>query len=74
MTRSARRQCGMSLRNLADLTGVSVGYLSTVENRQRPLDRSGLIASFAKARSYATAAHAQQSLEHGQTLMKERAA
>ncbi|MFD7861421.1 helix-turn-helix domain-containing protein [Streptomyces sp. NPDC059783] len=47
--RSARRQRGMSLRNLAGLAGVSVGYLSMVENGQRLLDRSSLITSFAEA-------------------------
>lgn len=46
--RSARRQRGMSLRNLAGLAGVSVGYLSMVENGQRLLDRSSLITSFAE--------------------------
>ncbi|MEU7322681.1 helix-turn-helix transcriptional regulator [Streptomyces griseoviridis] len=47
--RSARRQRGMSLRNLAGLAGVSVGYLSMVENGRRLLDRSSLITSFAEA-------------------------
>ncbi|MDW6058194.1 helix-turn-helix domain-containing protein [Streptomyces sp. FXJ1.4098] len=47
--RSARRQRGMSLRNLAGLAGVSVGYLSMVENGRRLLDRSSLITAFAEA-------------------------
>ncbi|MCQ8829448.1 helix-turn-helix domain-containing protein [Streptomyces malaysiensis] len=47
--RSARRQRGMSLRTLAGLAGVSVGYLSMVENGRRLLDRSSLITAFAEA-------------------------
>ncbi|MEJ8654688.1 helix-turn-helix transcriptional regulator [Streptomyces sp. MS1.AVA.3] len=47
--RSARRQRGMSLRNLAGLAGVSVGYLSMVENGHRLLDRSSHITAFAEA-------------------------
>ncbi|MEV6675124.1 helix-turn-helix transcriptional regulator [Streptomyces sp. NPDC051162] len=47
--RSARRQRGMSLRNLAGLAGVSVGYLSMVENGRRLLDRSSHITAFAEA-------------------------
>ena len=47
--RSARRQRGMSLRNLAGMAGVSVGYLSMVENGHRLLDRSSLITAFAEA-------------------------
>jgi hypothetical protein len=53
--RSARRQRGMSLRSLAGLAGVSVGYLSMVENGQRLLDRSSLITSFAEALQIAPA-------------------
>ncbi|OEV09313.1 helix-turn-helix domain-containing protein [Streptomyces nanshensis] len=47
--RSARRQRGMSLRHLAGVAGVSVGYLSMVENGQRLLDRSSFITAFAEA-------------------------
>ncbi|WP_030833596.1 helix-turn-helix domain-containing protein [Streptomyces hygroscopicus] len=47
--RSARRRRGMSLRTLAGLAGVSVGYLSMVENGRRLLDRSSLITAFAEA-------------------------
>ncbi|MEV5778036.1 helix-turn-helix domain-containing protein [Streptomyces antimycoticus] len=47
--RSARRQRGMSLRTLAGLAGVSIGYLSMVENGRRLLDRSSLITAFAEA-------------------------
>ncbi|UQA93723.1 helix-turn-helix domain-containing protein [Streptomyces halobius] len=47
--RSARRQRGMSLRSLAGLAGVSVGYLSMVENGHRLLDRSSHISAFAEA-------------------------
>ncbi len=39
----------MSLRNLAGMAGVSVGYLSMVENGHRLLDRSSRIAAFAEA-------------------------
>ncbi|MFK0179618.1 helix-turn-helix domain-containing protein [Streptomyces xanthochromogenes] len=53
--RSARRQRGMSLRSLAGLAGVSVGYLSMVENGQRLLDRSSLITCFAEALQIAPA-------------------
>ncbi|MFI0818582.1 helix-turn-helix domain-containing protein [Streptomyces sp. NPDC021098] len=47
--RSARLQRGLSLRTLAGLAGVSVGYLSMVENGRRLLDRSSLINAFAEA-------------------------
>jgi transcriptional regulator with XRE-family HTH domain len=47
--RSARRQRGMSLRNLAGLAGVSAGYLSMLENGRRLLDRSSHITAFAEA-------------------------
>lgn len=47
--RSARRQRGMSLRNLAGLAGVSVGQLSMVENGRRLLDRSSHITALAEA-------------------------
>ncbi|MDQ1022643.1 DNA-binding XRE family transcriptional regulator [Streptomyces umbrinus] len=47
--RSARRQRGMSLRKLAELADVSVGYLSMVENGLRHLDRSSLITAFTEA-------------------------
>ncbi|MGY3679125.1 helix-turn-helix domain-containing protein [Streptomyces sp. TE33382] len=47
--RAARRRRGMSLRNLAGLAGVSVGYLSMVENGHRLLDRSSHITAFAEA-------------------------
>lgn len=47
--RSARRRRGLSLRGLADLAAVSVGYLSMVENGRRLLDRSGHIAALAEA-------------------------
>ncbi|MFE4054927.1 helix-turn-helix domain-containing protein [Streptomyces sp. NPDC059096] len=47
--RSARRQRGMSLRNLAGMAAVSVGHLSMVENGQRLLDRSSHIVALAEA-------------------------
>jgi transcriptional regulator with XRE-family HTH domain len=47
--RSARRRRGMSLRGLADLAGVSAGYVSMVENGRRLLDRSSHIIAFAEA-------------------------
>jgi transcriptional regulator with XRE-family HTH domain len=47
--RSARRQRGMSLRTLAGLAGLSVGFLSMVENGQRHLDRTGHITALADA-------------------------
>ncbi|BAJ29865.1 MULTISPECIES: helix-turn-helix domain-containing protein [Kitasatospora] len=46
--RSARRQRGMSLRTLAGLSGLSVGFLSMVENGQRHLDRTGHINALAE--------------------------
>ncbi|WP_329131157.1 helix-turn-helix domain-containing protein [Streptomyces sp. NBC_01476] len=47
--RSARRQRGMSLRTLAGLSGLSIGFLSMVENGQRNLDRTGYITALATA-------------------------
>ncbi|WP_328915022.1 MULTISPECIES: helix-turn-helix domain-containing protein [unclassified Streptomyces] len=47
--RSARRQRGMSLRTLAGLSGLSIGFLSMVENGQRHLDRTGHITALADA-------------------------
>jgi transcriptional regulator with XRE-family HTH domain len=47
--RSARRRRGMSLRTLAGLSGLSVGFLSMVENGQRHLDRTGHITALADA-------------------------
>lgn len=47
--RSARRQRGMSLRSLAQLAGVSTGFLSMVENGQRLLDRASQITALAEA-------------------------
>ncbi|MFJ8475723.1 helix-turn-helix domain-containing protein [Kitasatospora sp. NPDC094011] len=47
--RSARRRRGMSLRNLAGLSGLSIGFLSMVENGQRHLDRTGHITALAEA-------------------------
>lgn len=53
--RSARRQRGMSLRNLAGRAGVSTGFLSMMENGQRLLDRSSHIIAFAEALQVAPA-------------------
>ncbi|MFE6049897.1 helix-turn-helix domain-containing protein [Kitasatospora sp. NPDC056446] len=47
--RSARRQRGTSLRTLAELAGLSVGFLSMVENGRRYLDRTGHINALAEA-------------------------
>lgn len=47
--RSARRRRGMSLRELAGLSGLSAGFLSMVENGQRRLDRTGHINALAQA-------------------------
>jgi transcriptional regulator with XRE-family HTH domain len=47
--RSARRQRGMSLRTLAGLSGLSVGFLSMVENGRRHLDRTSHITALADA-------------------------
>lgn len=47
--RAARRQRGLSLRTLAGLSGLSVGFLSMVENGQRHLDRSAHITALAEA-------------------------
>jgi transcriptional regulator with XRE-family HTH domain len=47
--RAARRQRGMSLRTLAGLSGLSLGFLSMVENGQRHLDRTGHITALAQA-------------------------
>ncbi|MFI6350255.1 helix-turn-helix domain-containing protein [Streptomyces sp. NPDC050560] len=46
--RSARLQRGLSLRVLADLADMSVGYLSMVENGRRLLDRSSYITALAE--------------------------
>ncbi|WP_329433269.1 helix-turn-helix domain-containing protein [Streptomyces sp. NBC_01280] len=46
--RAARRQRGMSLRSLAQLAGVSIGFLSMVENGQRLLDRASQITALAE--------------------------
>ncbi|MFE9426505.1 helix-turn-helix domain-containing protein [Kitasatospora sp. NPDC006697] len=47
--RAARRRRGLSLRTLAGLSGLSVGFLSMVENGRRHLDRTGHITALAEA-------------------------
>ncbi|WP_344480079.1 helix-turn-helix transcriptional regulator [Streptomyces amakusaensis] len=47
--KSRRLRQGMSLRALADLSGLSTGYLSMVENGQRLLDRTSHITAVADA-------------------------
>ncbi|MEW1550517.1 helix-turn-helix domain-containing protein [Streptomyces tsukubensis] len=47
--KSRRLRQGMSLRALADLSGLSVGYLSKVENGQRLLNRTSHITAVADA-------------------------
>lgn len=47
--RSLRRQRGVSLKNLAQQTGISPGYLSMVENGKRLLDSVVLIDTIADA-------------------------
>ncbi|MFE0426540.1 helix-turn-helix domain-containing protein [Streptomyces sp. NPDC058953] len=47
--RSARRRRGLSLRALAELCGLSPGFLSMVENGHRHLDRTGHITALAEA-------------------------
>ncbi|MFI9788624.1 helix-turn-helix domain-containing protein [Kitasatospora sp. NPDC051984] len=47
--RALRRQRGVSLKNLAQQTGISQGYLSMIENGKRLLDSTVLIDSIADA-------------------------
>ena len=47
--RAARRQRGLSLNALAQLAGLSLGFLSMVENGQRLLDRASHITALAEA-------------------------
>ncbi|MEV3854943.1 helix-turn-helix transcriptional regulator [Streptomyces sp. NPDC050095] len=47
--RAARQQRGLSLRALAQLSGLSAAFLSMVENGQRLLDRSSHITALAEA-------------------------
>lgn len=53
--RSARLRRGMTLRTLAGLSGLSVGFLSMVENGRRHLDRTSHINALAEALQVAPA-------------------
>lgn len=53
--RTARLRRGMTLRTLAGLSGLSVGFLSMVENGQRHLDRTSHINALAEALQVAPA-------------------